>query len=506
MLFADLLSFETHFAMSVSCGRWCTALVDENGCLWICGKDNAQLALHSGLAPARVRLLANDVVDAGALYDAQHSESDPVFMVSNGKDHTFCVTTVGDVWNWGEGEGGRLGHGEETIRHRPTRLRKEVWGGFPAVMVSCGAKHTLILTSDGRVFSFGYGHDGQLGLANLENQLSPRQIDYAYFRDRTSDRPAHIVMVAAGGAYSIALSNAGNVYTWGSGTEGQLGQPDITKEPLVCCTPVKLGGAAWSDNASVGVLVSAGGHHTAVVTGDGTLWMCGHNNYGQLGLGDMYNRFVPTQLAKVFFGGDTVLMAACATSHTLVVTQKGKLWAFGMGMNLVLGVNLLSIADVPDQHVTNTEGEDAQSQYKHEHSEDIIYDSEDEVLDSEDKVLESEDEVLDSEDEVLESEDQVLDSEDKLYDSDDDASEGGDSDLYSISKTCVSRALPGPKSLSVSTADYHSAAITENGLVYTWGTAVQLPNDESSDDEAGWDITAVAGAGIRLRELPGGLG
>ena len=93
-----------------------------------------------------------------------------VVMVAAGSKHTACVTAKGTLWIWGIGQFGRLGHGDREQRQRLARLRKERFGGSPAMMVSCGGKRTLVLTAVA-VWSCGCGSYGQLGHGDTADKL-----------------------------------------------------------------------------------------------------------------------------------------------------------------------------------------------------------------------------------------------------------------------------------------------------------------------------------------------
>ena len=113
-----------------------------------------------------------------------------------------------------EGEG-RLGFGDEG---NPTLLERVCLFVSDAVlMVACGRAHQAALTGGGRVFTFWEGAEGRLGHGDTEDPLAPGRVPAAGFnRER-------VVMVAAGGAHTVALSEEGLVYTWGYGGTGQLG-------------------------------------------------------------------------------------------------------------------------------------------------------------------------------------------------------------------------------------------------------------------------------------------
>ena len=86
-----------------------------------------------------------------------------VTCVSAGELHSAAVTSDGDVYTWGDGFCGQLGHADK----RPSMVPKQVEsGGLEdecVLTVSCGSRHTLAVTEDGEVFSWGLGHFGALG-------------------------------------------------------------------------------------------------------------------------------------------------------------------------------------------------------------------------------------------------------------------------------------------------------------------------------------------------------
>lgn len=72
--------------------------------------------------------------------------------------------------------------------------------------------------------------------------------------------------------------------------------------------------------------VEAGSEHFAAIRADGSLWVCGRNNYGELGLGDFDKRNTPVKNELI---PDPVIDVACAEGKTLVLTSKGELFGFG---------------------------------------------------------------------------------------------------------------------------------------------------------------------------------
>jgi alpha-tubulin suppressor-like RCC1 family protein len=83
------------------------------------------------------------------------------------------------------------------------------------VMIASGHSHNVILTQNGRLFSFGFGEFGTLGQGGSIFEEKPKFIKKLNNRVITS--------LACGLYHTLALSSIGDVYAWGRGFEGQLG-------------------------------------------------------------------------------------------------------------------------------------------------------------------------------------------------------------------------------------------------------------------------------------------
>ena len=188
-------------------GLFHSAAVGEDGCLFVWGKGaRGQL----GTGDTASRLDPRRVAGLPA----------PVRQVAAGFHHTGIVTEAGDLLMCGKGEYGRLGLGDEEERTTPTRVARAVFDGEAVLMVACGSCHTAVATEGGGVYTFGCGKEGRLGHGDEEDQLAPRRVPAAGFNGE------RIVMVAALGAHTVGLSEAGHVFTWGCGSDGQLGHND----------------------------------------------------------------------------------------------------------------------------------------------------------------------------------------------------------------------------------------------------------------------------------------
>ena len=93
-------------------------------------------------------------------------------LVSAGDDHSIAITADGAVWSWGGGAYGKLGHGDEQNQLLPKKV--DSLTGQRVAAVSAGT-HSLALTADGAVWSWGGGGYGQLGRGDREHQFEPQK-------------------------------------------------------------------------------------------------------------------------------------------------------------------------------------------------------------------------------------------------------------------------------------------------------------------------------------------
>lgn len=143
--------------------------------------------------------------------------------ICGGSKSLFAVTHDGRVYACGEATGGRLGLGITSGGVMVPKLLKSL-GAYVVkkVAVHSGGRHTMALTIDGKVFSWGEGDDGKLGHFNRTSYDIPRQIEAL--------RSKRIKDIACGSAHSAAISQEGELYTWGLGDYGRLGHGDNSNQ------------------------------------------------------------------------------------------------------------------------------------------------------------------------------------------------------------------------------------------------------------------------------------
>lgn len=155
------------------------------------------------------------------LHDAQAAA------LSASKFHSCALTLDGQLYTWGWGRGGRLGHPEAHVHSGESAViapRLVAALGRRAVTAVAAAKHhTVLCTAAGEVFTFGSNRYGQLGYAG-DTQPTPKRV--------AALRGTRIVVLAAANKHSVAVSVGGEVFTWGGNAVGQLGYGSVGEWPM----------------------------------------------------------------------------------------------------------------------------------------------------------------------------------------------------------------------------------------------------------------------------------
>lgn len=239
----------------------------------------------------------------------QVSSLSDVIGAAGGSYHSMALTSDGTVWTWGDNSDGELGNGNTTNSNVPVHLSSI--NSISAI--SGGDLHSLALRYDGTVWAWGLGAYGELGTGNTVSSSVPVQVPGL----------SGVVAIAAAGLTSLALKADGTVWAWGYNAYGQVGN-GTTANALA---PVQVFSGASA--------IAGGVFHSLAVKSDGTVWDWGYNAYGQLGNGTTTNSSVPVQVT----GLTGVTGVAGGSYHSLAVKSDSSVWAWGMNANGQLGNN-----------------------------------------------------------------------------------------------------------------------------------------------------------------------
>ena len=300
--------------VAVSCGGRITAAIKTDGSLWMWG-NNFDGAL--GNSKQEYVLSPIKVMDNVAAVSCGGT--------STSSDFTAAIKTDGTLWMWGSNAYGQLGKGEPGNSSAPVKIMNNV------AAVSCGGwGHTAAIKTDGSLWMWGDNGQGQLGNGGTGNQKYHDGVKEVSIQDIPVKIMDSVSAVSCGNAYTAAVKTDGSLWTWGDNEFGQLG--DGTRKDATAPIKVMEGIAA----------VSCGRSHTAAIKGDGSLWVWGDNQFGELGIfggdrdinighGDFSVQTTPHNLMN------DVSAIACGGFHTIIVKSDGSIWVCGVNDRGQLG-------------------------------------------------------------------------------------------------------------------------------------------------------------------------
>jgi alpha-tubulin suppressor-like RCC1 family protein len=306
----------------VSAGGNFTAAIKTDGTLWTWGTGT-----NGQLGDATLTNVSTPVTTfAGGTNWKQ---------VSSGTFHTAAIKTDGTLWTWGNGLNGRLG--DATLTNVSTPVTTFA-GGTDWKQVSAGDAHTEAIKTDGTLWTWGNGDSGRLGIFLISDDFVPNQTfaEGTNWADTETTEPEDLYTLSAGGIHTAAIKTDGTLWTWGNGTNGRLGNGTTTGS---ISTPVTTfaGGTNWKQ-------VSAGGNFTAAIKTDGTLWTWGTGTNGQLGDATLTSISTPV---TTFAGGTNWKQVSSGTFHTAAIKTDGTLWTWGNGLSGRLGNATLTNRSTP---------------------------------------------------------------------------------------------------------------------------------------------------------------
>ena len=226
--------------------------------------------------------------------------------------HTLAVTQEGHALGSAGDITSMLG-----MTHLASRFRARL------VMVSCGREHEAYLDCRGELWTSGHGDRGQLGNGALEGRVKPTRLQRCRFGG------VRVKMVACGGWHTLAVTDLDIVWAFGAGCFGQLG----TGDEFDRTEPAEV----VSLRCARIVFVAAGCAHSTAVSAEGRLFTWGDGSCGKLGHGNRDKQLLPRKVASGCFGHCSVVQTAAGANHTAAVTVEGLLYTFGLNCSGQLG-------------------------------------------------------------------------------------------------------------------------------------------------------------------------
>ena len=155
--------------------------------------------------------------------------------IDAGENHTIAVTAEGGLYTWGTGRAIGQGGDSSTQRLVPTKVTGGGIGEAVAVQVAAGDDHSMAKTASDELYTWGLGADGQLGHGGKEHLTVPRVVD---------GKDGAVVGMSGGGYHSLVTIGEGRVLSFGMGEDGRLGLGEGVHEAL---TPTAIDGITMGE-------------------------------------------------------------------------------------------------------------------------------------------------------------------------------------------------------------------------------------------------------------------
>ena len=231
---------------------------------------------------------------------------------SCGYFHTVCLSDDGVVYTFGRNDKGQLGLGHITDVNVPSPIQQ-----IPKIkQISCGASFTVCVDYQGSMWSFGQNNDGQLGTGTSYSEPRPVKIQNIPLVESVSCGACHVLIISAidKTLWSVGRNSHGQLCTGNNINE-------VIPRPTGFSNIVKI---------------AAGGNHSLFQNNLGKIYGCGNNKYGQLGKG----AFNETQIhaTLVALQPPDIIQFCCGSMHTLFLDAKGRVYSVGYNYYGMLGL------------------------------------------------------------------------------------------------------------------------------------------------------------------------
>lgn len=288
----------------VACGRAHSLLMNKTGQVFSignnafgqCGRPIRESEIYFGSKTCHeLTDLPNNVID-----------------IVCGQDHSLFLTEDGKLFSCGWGADGQTGLGHYNNQHKPTQVKGDI-EGVKVSKVSSSADTVLALDNEGNVFGWGNSEYSQFRvLANNDSEqfYEPRHL-------KMKQIPGKIVDVAAGGTICAILNDRGQVFVWGFGILGQGPNVDHSSKPTLI--PETLFGMNVYNPEVKVVKIHAGLSHFAAITNQGDLLTWGKNRASSLGFPHGRDQFFPM---RVNMNQANVKKVALGVDHTCAIVEK----------------------------------------------------------------------------------------------------------------------------------------------------------------------------------------
>ena len=235
--------------------------------------------------------------------------------------HVFFICSNNQIYCCGANEYGQLGLEDQENYIGPQLNNYFNKSNINIISIACGEYHTLFLSSDGIVYSCGINESQQLGYKTSG--------DYQKKPKRITGLKTDIIDIACGRDHSYCLDKQGNVWSFGSNYRGQLGIPRGNDDNNDNDNDSQLiNKITWFENQNKKIIsISSGNYHGAAIDKSGNVYVWGRGDEGQIGNGKKSDKFIPTLVDA--FNNIPIRNISCGCHHTIAINEESKIYCWG---------------------------------------------------------------------------------------------------------------------------------------------------------------------------------
>ena len=296
----------------IACGAYHTFVLKNDGSLWATGNNsNGELGL-------------NDTNRRTAFTQVTTNINNDVKEVVCGYTCTFIIKNDGSLWATGGNSNRQLGLGDNTNRTTFTKVTTNI--NNDVKQVASGYNCTFILKNDGSLWTCGYAAD-IFGLGITTNTAKPT------FTQVTTNINNDVKYVDCGENHAFIIKTDGSLWSCGSNSNGELGINNTTDKSTFTQVTTNINNDVKQ--------VSCGSYSTFILKNDGSLWSCGYNYSGHLGLNDTTDRKTFTQVTTNINNDVKCVYVRGfdGISHAVILKNDGSVWSCGENGSSQLGLN-----------------------------------------------------------------------------------------------------------------------------------------------------------------------
>lgn len=269
-------------------------------------------------------------------------ESPSIKLAASGANHQIAVTEDNRIFTWGTpypsswGGGGYLGTGANELITQPTEITKyfNLQEGEDIIAVEAAYAHSVVSTSYGRVFTFGHGGGGRLATGNASHQWYPYDVTSNF--ESLLQEGEYLTQLISRNQTNYAISNLNQVYAWGVGSNGMIGDGANTNRLL----PVNITTHFDLDENEYIVTIVNGEFNTLAITNTHKVYAWGRIH---LETENQETLTVPTRIDEKFdLDTDEVIVDVALGYYNVgvILTSNGRVFTWGNNVDGRLGIGV----------------------------------------------------------------------------------------------------------------------------------------------------------------------